>query len=181
MRGDHHPGDRPVDLVDRDLLAAFARAFGDIYERSALLERLERQRRVLVSAFEAELDAASRLVDAEFDLSDVDHDDLVPQGAHAEGEVIDDLLTPREREVLALIVAGAPNKAIGERLVITTGTVKSHVKRILRKLNAANRSEAISRYLEMQRASRLDATPPGTQKASSPLPIPPAGGDGLPL
>lgn len=150
LRGDHHPSDRPVDHVDLELLSAFARAFGDVYERSALLERLERQRQALVAAFEAELDAASRLVDAEIDLSEVEHDDLLPRdgGEHA---AIDDLLTPREREVVALIVAGASNSDISERLVISTGTVKSHVKRILRKLGAANRSEAISRYLELRR------------------------------
>ncbi|MEV4418383.1 LuxR C-terminal-related transcriptional regulator [Patulibacter sp. NPDC049589] len=150
LRGDHHPSDRPVDDVDRDLLATFARAFGDVYERSALLERLERQRKALVTAFEAELDAADRLVDAEFDLSEVEHDDLLPRASEDHG-AIDELLTPREREVVALIVAGAANGAIAERLVISTGTVKSHVKRILRKLGAANRSEAISRYLELKR------------------------------
>jgi DNA-binding NarL/FixJ family response regulator len=35
------------------------------------------------------------------------------------------------------------------RLVISEGTVKSHVKQILRKIGAANRSEAIARYLGM--------------------------------
>ena len=62
---------------------------------------------------------------------------------------IDELLTTREREVIALLVTGQTNSAIAERLVISEGTVKSHVKQILRKLGAVNRSEVIARYLGM--------------------------------
>jgi DNA-binding NarL/FixJ family response regulator len=64
-----------------------------------------------------------------------------------ERSALDELLTPREREVLSLIVSGQSNGAIAGRLVISEGTVKSHVKQILRKTGAANRSEAIARYL----------------------------------
>ncbi|QNG38562.1 hypothetical protein F1C76_20230 [Geodermatophilaceae bacterium NBWT11] len=56
-------------------------------------------------------------------------------------------LTARERDVLRLIATGATNERIGQQLVITTGTVKSHVKRLLRKLGAANRAEATAWYL----------------------------------
>jgi DNA-binding NarL/FixJ family response regulator len=66
-----------------------------------------------------------------------------------ERSAIDELLTPREREVLSLIVVGQSNSAIAARLVISEGTVKSHVKQILRKIGAVNRSEAIARYLGM--------------------------------
>jgi DNA-binding NarL/FixJ family response regulator len=60
---------------------------------------------------------------------------------------LESLLTRRELEVLALMAAGANNAGIAERLVIAEGTVKSHVKHILRKLRAANRAEAVARYL----------------------------------
>ena len=66
-------------------------------------------------------------------------------------EAIDELLTSREREVLQLMVKGCSNGVIAERLVIREGTVKSHVKHILRKVGAVNRAEAISRYLGMVR------------------------------
>ena len=66
-----------------------------------------------------------------------------------ESSALNELLTPREREVIALIVSGQSNNAIAERLVISEGTVKSHVKQILRKLGAVNRSEVIARYLGM--------------------------------
>ncbi|WP_216892602.1 helix-turn-helix transcriptional regulator [Nocardia alni] len=55
-------------------------------------------------------------------------------------------LTERETEVLRLILRGASNIAIATELVITVDTVKSHVKRILRKLGATNRSELIARH-----------------------------------
>ena len=56
-------------------------------------------------------------------------------------------LTPREREVLELIVDGARNADIALRLEIGPGTVKSHVKHILAKLGAVNRSQVVAQYL----------------------------------
>jgi DNA-binding NarL/FixJ family response regulator len=51
-------------------------------------------------------------------------------------------LSDREGEVLALLAAGASNKEIADRLVITEGTVKNHVSNILGKLQAENRTQA---------------------------------------
>jgi NarL family two-component system response regulator LiaR len=53
-------------------------------------------------------------------------------------------LTAREREVLALMVAGKSNAEISEVLIIELSTSKFHVSNILSKLNARSRSEAIS-------------------------------------
>ena len=52
-------------------------------------------------------------------------------------------LTPREREVLALLCEGLSNKLIGRRLKISAGTVKVHVSNILRALNVSNRLQAV--------------------------------------
>jgi two-component system nitrate/nitrite response regulator NarL len=51
-------------------------------------------------------------------------------------------LTDRERETLMLIAAGCSNKLIARQLKITEGTVKVHVKHLLRKLNLNSRVEA---------------------------------------
>lgn len=51
-------------------------------------------------------------------------------------------LTERERETLSLIAAGHSNKLIARKLKITEGTVKVHVKHLLRKLNLDSRVEA---------------------------------------
>jgi DNA-binding NarL/FixJ family response regulator len=58
-----------------------------------------------------------------------------------------DPVTDREREVLELMVAGCTNVVIAERLFITVGTVKTHVRNILAKLCASDRTEAAVRAL----------------------------------
>jgi two-component system, NarL family, nitrate/nitrite response regulator NarL len=54
-------------------------------------------------------------------------------------------LTPREREILALIDDGLSNKEIAADLSIEVSTVKNHVHNILGKLGARRRSEAVAR------------------------------------
>ncbi|MCP3672419.1 MAG: two-component system response regulator NarL [Gammaproteobacteria bacterium] len=51
-------------------------------------------------------------------------------------------LTAREKEILGLIANGMSNRAIGDSLNISEGTVKVHVKHILKKLNLKSRVEA---------------------------------------
>ena len=53
-----------------------------------------------------------------------------------------DQLTPREREILCLLAEGQSNKVIARNLGISDGTVKLHVKAILRKLEVHSRVEA---------------------------------------
>jgi NarL family two-component system response regulator LiaR len=53
-------------------------------------------------------------------------------------------LTPREREVLVLLVDGMPNRDIAEALALSHGTVRVYVSNILSKLGASNRTEAAS-------------------------------------
>ena len=58
-------------------------------------------------------------------------------------------LTPREWDVLRNLASGKTNAQIATGLFVTEGTVKSHVKHILRKLGATNRTEAVARYHRM--------------------------------
>ena len=56
-------------------------------------------------------------------------------------------LTEREQEVLHLIAEGYTDAAIGAELHISIYTAQNHVKSILRKLNARNRTQASTIYL----------------------------------
>ncbi|MEZ5741411.1 MAG: response regulator [Burkholderiaceae bacterium] len=55
---------------------------------------------------------------------------------------VDDGLSPREEQILALIARGDSNKAIARELTIAETTVKIHVQHILRKLNLTSRVQA---------------------------------------
>jgi DNA-binding NarL/FixJ family response regulator len=62
-------------------------------------------------------------------------------------------LTPREFEVLQLLVNGLTNEQIAERLIVTVGTVKIHIRSILDKLGAENRTQAAVRALRLELVS----------------------------
>ena len=55
-------------------------------------------------------------------------------------------LTAREEEILTWVAGGKTNAEISEILAISSFTVKNHVQRIMRKLGAANRTEAVAKY-----------------------------------
>ncbi len=151
-KGLRNPKDpRGVDELDRDALWAFAEGFGYAVERMQMLERLRAQGdevRQLIARTEA---VVSEHLDAQVELASTPLGDggsaraaaaLLPSAAGPMAS-----LTRRELEVLALIAEGATNHQIADRLVIAESTTKSHVKRILRRLGAANRVEAASIYL----------------------------------
>jgi LuxR family maltose regulon positive regulatory protein len=59
-------------------------------------------------------------------------------------------LSPRESEILRLLATGASNQDIAASLVITQETVKRHVRHILAKLSATNRTQAVVRARDLQ-------------------------------
>ncbi len=140
-----------VDELDRDALWAFAEGFGYAVERMQMLERMRAQGdevRQLIARTEA---VVSEHLAAQVELASAPLGEAGTARAAAallpaaNGPV--STLTRRELEVLALIAEGATNSQIADRLVIAESTAKSHVKRILRRLGAANRVEAASMYL----------------------------------
>ncbi|MBV6728769.1 helix-turn-helix transcriptional regulator [Nocardioides daeguensis] len=130
FHADYFPSDRHIDDADRDLLGTFADGVMRLYSGLAHAEQLEMQRERARRAMES-IDALGRTAWS------------APARITARPEVTAELTT-RELEVLDLIVQGATNRDIGERLVIAEDTVKSHVKQILRKLGVANRAQAIA-------------------------------------
>lgn len=60
-----------------------------------------------------------------------------------------DALTGREIEVLGLLAQGHTNREIAQNLVLSSGTVKVHVQRIIRKLRVSDRTQAAVRAIEL--------------------------------
>jgi len=65
-------------------------------------------------------------------------------------QLLDDPLSERELEVLALLASGRTNAEIARDLFVAMGTVKSHAGNIYRKLDAKNRAEALGRARELK-------------------------------
>lgn len=132
-------GDRELDELDREVIGQFAAGLSGVLERAVLRHTLELHR--------AELSAASqwlaRAVRRLDDLAGATASDAL---LAAEARALQSL-TGREAEVLRLLARGLTNREIARRLVVREGTVKYHVKNILRKLGAEGRADAVSRYL----------------------------------
>ncbi|MDH3700334.1 MAG: response regulator transcription factor [Alphaproteobacteria bacterium] len=65
-----------------------------------------------------------------------------PRPSDAMAQTLTQKLSNRESDILRCLIDGSSNKAIARRLAITESTVKVHMKSLLRKLNAANRTQA---------------------------------------
>lgn len=146
----------PVGLEDRDNLWVFAEHFGLMYERSVLVERLESQRSQLHELLSETIVSIDEICATDMPLARTEQVEPVPSASSRSARSpLDSLLTAREQEVLELMASGATNNQIARELVVSEGTVKSHVKRILRKLRVDNRAGAVARYLHLiQRAGQ---------------------------
>jgi LuxR family transcriptional regulator, regulator of acetate metabolism len=126
--------DRQLDVLDRDLLWTFATGLADLIDRAA----------------SRGLKNGAQSIWSEVSLTpEPAVEEPAAAGAASVASVTSGplaLLTSREHEVLRLLSEGASNASIASRLVISEATVKSHVRHILRKLRAANRTEAVIRY-----------------------------------
>lgn len=78
--------------------------------------------------------------------------DPVLAGALATAEVAQKLpsLTPRERDVLRLLADGNSNEEIGKALFISPETVRTHVQKAMKKLEADTRTEAVAKALRQR-------------------------------
>jgi LuxR family transcriptional regulator, regulator of acetate metabolism len=158
IHGDRGPG-QTLDVLDRDVLWAFATGLAQAYESTSLRRTLRGERDQMRQFLDWLGARSSELTDAPVTLSAGGHAPLPPPPPLPESSpagrgrddrvVFEGLLTRRELDVLRLLAEGATNRAVADALVISSGTVKFHVNSILRKLHAANRAEAVTRYLRL--------------------------------
>ena len=150
-----HVGRRSEDGVsagDIDVLDAFASAYTLLHEKMLNTERVQQQRTSIARAAARLTEEADRIAAAAISF-DVEDDTRVEPPTIAADSALAATLSHRERQVFERLVLGASNAEIADELVITVETVKTHVKRILRKIGAINRSEAIALYLEDTRTA----------------------------
>jgi DNA-binding CsgD family transcriptional regulator len=139
LHADAAAGGRVLDGLDAEVAGKFAEGLSGVFERAVLRHTLELHRAELQSAGEWISGRLSRLSDAAaFEPSRA--------ATSAERRLVQSL-TPRELEVLRLMARGNTNLAIANALVVREGTVKYHVKNILRKLGATSRSDAVARFV----------------------------------
>jgi DNA-binding CsgD family transcriptional regulator len=131
------PGGRPLDALDAEVAARYAEGLTGVFERAVLREMLQLHRHELRSGVEWMSARLSQLAGGGNDGAAL-ADGPDPTGAEA--------LTARELDVLRLLARGQTNLEIAQALVVRVGTVKYHVKNILRKLGATSRADAVSRY-----------------------------------
>lgn len=143
-----------VDESDRDVLGVFAEALGLAFERNLLLGKLKEAQSACLEY--------SRGVNALVDDVTVAVMECTALGADAEACTpaltagpqahkgrdggLSETLTRREWDVLCGLAAGKTNAQIAISLFVAEGTVKTHVKHVLRKLGAANRTDAVTKY-----------------------------------
>ncbi|MGB3351872.1 MAG: LuxR C-terminal-related transcriptional regulator [Mycobacterium sp.] len=147
---------RNMDTFDRDIAADLAASIGHALERTVTLQQLMRQREIL-DDLARQTEAHIRVLSGTGGLPRRLFAELSARPEPRFGASVSTdpathstrlvrSLTRREAEVLQLMSTGATNADIASSLVVAEGTIKTHVKRILRKLNAGNRGQAVAHY-----------------------------------
>jgi LuxR family transcriptional regulator, regulator of acetate metabolism len=144
LHADATASGRTVDALDAEVVARYAEGLVGVFERAVLREMLQLHHHELRTAVDW---MSARLSQLATDAGDPGPVGEVPDPALA------DALTAREHEVLRLLARGQTNLEIARALVVREGTVKYHVKNILRKLGAISRADAVSRYSQATRGA----------------------------
>jgi DNA-binding CsgD family transcriptional regulator len=148
----HADRPKPVAVVTLDhlyYLEAFAECLATVFE-SAVLEQRAAQQRVEVGNLCAHVDEllgrSTRL--ALWSMSGATPEQRQDARSHfSNDQPAVSSLSAREREVISYVATGATNMQIARCLMISEGTVKSHLKHIARKLKTSSRAEAVAVYV----------------------------------
>jgi DNA-binding CsgD family transcriptional regulator/GAF domain-containing protein len=149
-----------VDESDRDVLGVFAEGLGVALERNLLLDKLKAVQHACndyargVNALAddvtvAVMESAALREGVEPSVPAVATRFQPPVEARDRDRGVSEPLTRREWDVLRGLAAGKTNAQIAISLFVAQGTVKTHVKHVLRKLGAVNRTDAVAKYHRM--------------------------------
>jgi DNA-binding CsgD family transcriptional regulator len=145
LHADYGVSQRTLDAVDLEVVATYADGLSGAFERAVLRHTLALHRAELASAVRWMGGRVERLGDLAGGSSGTGGSRAAPSFS-TQARLLGSL-TPRELEVLRLLARGMTNLAIANALVVREGTVKYHVKNILRKLGATSRADAVSRFV----------------------------------
>jgi LuxR family transcriptional regulator, regulator of acetate metabolism len=137
LHADAFSSGRGLDALDAEVAARYAEGVAGVFERAVLREMLQQHHHELRSAVEWMSTRLAQLAGTTGEVTAV---------AAAADSRLADALTPRELDVLRLLARGQTNLEIARALVVREGTVKYHVKNILRKLGATSRADAVARF-----------------------------------
>ncbi len=154
-----------VTELDRATLWAFVEGLGHALERAVLTERLRIHSEDVLALARSTEASVVELGTPRTELPRASGRFVRSAARTAPHRELLDLLTRREREVLAMLAEGETNAGIAQRLVVSEDTVKTHVKHILRKLDVRNRSQAVSRYFRGRHADGAALSAPGAKDA----------------
>jgi DNA-binding CsgD family transcriptional regulator/GAF domain-containing protein len=139
LHADRPQPDGIVTMEHLDQLEAFAECLAAAFERAVLEEKVSQQR-VAVGNLCAHVEELLGLPARPPLWSGAGR----KQAYHRGNQPAVPLLTAREREIMSYVATGATNSQIARCLVISEGTVKSHLKHIARKLNTSSRAAAVA-------------------------------------
>jgi DNA-binding CsgD family transcriptional regulator len=142
-----------VTELDRTALSAFVEGLGHALERVVLAERLRTHADRVLSLTRAAEVSVAELSRPLAELPSPRQRSSASAAPAMPVRELQELLTRREGEVLAMLADGETNAGIAQRLVVSEDTIKTHVKHILRKLGVQNRSQAVSRHFRSHAAN----------------------------
>ena len=157
LHADTYSSRRVLSSADCAALQTFADMFGLAFERAAMADKLRKQHSAIEAALRFAASSVSEIGPEVGQLVRADRQEragLCVDSIRDKDPFEASNLNRREWEILGLLSTGATNRQIAATLVVSENTIKSHVKRILHKLPAANRAEAVYRYTQLTRGGR---------------------------
>jgi DNA-binding CsgD family transcriptional regulator len=157
VHADHHHKERRVTAADQDLLRLYCDGLAHLLTRARALKQIEALRFHVDAALTRTPPGPTAGPWTAPPATDAPRPPATPPAAPSPATLGSrtasggGVLSAREIEVVEMMSQGLTNEQISRQMFIGVGTVKTHVKHILRKFEASNRAEAVSIWLRGRR------------------------------